>query len=75
MPRATAAPRPIWQKLLAADALWAAASMCIETHMASAAEEFDIERKFRDKLYQVAPISATDPLLSCRARAHLPRSY
>src|SRR5205807_726974 len=46
-------------KLLAADASWAAAEMCLQTHGGFGfAEEFDIERKFREtRLYQVAPIS------------------
>src|SRR5215831_2107161 len=52
-------------KLLAADASWAAAEMCVQTHGGFAfAEEFDIERKFREtRLYQVAPIS-TNLILS-----------
>ena len=46
-------------KLLAADASWAAADMCVQTHGGFGfAEEYDIERKFREtRLYQVAPIS------------------
>ncbi len=52
-------------KLLAADASWAAAEMCVQTHGGFGfAEEFDIERKFREtRLYQVAPIS-TNLILS-----------
>jgi hypothetical protein len=46
-------------KLLAAEASWRAADMCLQTHGGFGfAEEFDIERKFREtRLYQVAPIS------------------
>jgi acyl-CoA dehydrogenase len=65
-------------KLLAADASWAAADMCVQTHGGFGfAEEFDIERKFREtKLYQVAPIS-TNLILSYLAEhvLGLPRSY
>src|SRR5437867_12720504 len=45
-------------KLLAADASWAAAEMCVQTNGGFGfAEEFDIERKLREtRLYQVAPI-------------------
>ena len=52
-------------KLLGADASWAAADMCLQTHGGFGfAEEFDIERKFREtRLYQVAPIS-TNLILS-----------
>ena len=52
-------------KLLAADASWAAADMCVQTHGGFGfAEEFDIERKFREtRLYQTAPIS-TNLILS-----------
>jgi alkylation response protein AidB-like acyl-CoA dehydrogenase len=65
-------------KLLAADASWAAADMCVQTHGGFGfAEEFDIERKFREtRLYQVAPIS-TNLILSYLAEhvLGLPRSY
>ena len=46
-------------KQLAAEASWAAADMCVQTHGGFGfAEEFDIERKFREtRLYTVAPIS------------------
>src|SRR6201987_1045279 len=52
-------------KLLAADASWAAADMCLQTHGGFGfAEEFDIERKFREtRLYQTAPVS-TNLILS-----------
>jgi len=65
-------------KLLAADASWAAADACIQTHGGFGfAEEYDIERKFREtRLYQVAPIS-TNLILSFLAEhvLGLPRSY
>jgi alkylation response protein AidB-like acyl-CoA dehydrogenase len=65
-------------KLAAADASWAAAEMCVQTHGGFGfAEEFDIERKFREtRLYQVAPIS-TNLILSYLAEhvLDLPRSY
>ncbi len=65
-------------KLLAADASWAAADMCVQTHGGFGfSEEFDIERKFREtRLYQVAPIS-TNLILSYIAEhvLELPRSY
>jgi acyl-CoA dehydrogenase len=65
-------------KLLAADASWAAADMCLQTHGGFGfAEEFDVERKFREtRLYQTAPIS-TNLILSYLAEhvLSLPRSY
>jgi hypothetical protein len=65
-------------KLLAADASWQAADMCVQTHGGFGfAEEYDIERKFREtRLYQVAPIS-TNMILSYLAEhvLGLPRSY
>jgi acyl-CoA dehydrogenase len=65
-------------KLLAAEASWAAAEMCVQTHGGFGfAEEFDVERKFREtRLYQVAPIS-TNLILSYLAEhvLGLPRSY
>ena len=65
-------------KLLAADASWAAADMCLQTHGGFGfAEEYDIERKFREtRLYQVAPISTN--LILAYIGEHvldLPRSY
>ena len=47
-------------KLLAADASWHAADVCMQTYGGFAfAEEYDIERKFREtRLYRTAPISA-----------------
>ncbi len=65
-------------KLLAAEASWAAAETCVQTHGGFGfAEEFDIERKFREtRLYQVAPVS-TNLILSYLAEhvLDLPRSY
>ncbi len=65
-------------KQLAAEASWAAADMCVQTHGGFGfAEEFDIERKFREtRLYTVAPIS-TNLILSYIAEhvLGLPRSY
>ena len=52
-------------KLLASEASWKAADACLQVHGGFGfAEEFDIERKFREtRLYQVAPIS-TNLILS-----------
>ncbi len=65
-------------KMLAAEASWAAAEACVQTHGGFAfAEEYDVERKFREtRLYQVAPIS-TNLILSFLAEHVLgmPRSY
>ena len=65
-------------KLLAADASWAAADMCLQTHGGFGfACEYDVERKFREtRLYQVAPIS-TNLILAYLAEhvLDLPRSY
>jgi alkylation response protein AidB-like acyl-CoA dehydrogenase len=65
-------------KQLAAEASWAAADMCVQTFGGFGfAEEFDIERKFREtRLYTVAPIS-TNLVLSYIAEhvLGLPRSY
>ena len=65
-------------KHLAAEASWAAADMCLQTHGGFGfAEEFDVERKFREtRLYTVAPVS-TNLVLSYIAEhvRGLPRSY
>ncbi|TVR99878.1 MAG: acyl-CoA dehydrogenase [Rhodospirillales bacterium] len=65
-------------KLLAADASWQSADMCVQTHGGYGfAEEYDVERKFREtRLYQVAPIS-TNLILAYLAEhvLGLPRSY
>ena len=65
-------------KLLASEASWFAADMCIQTHGGMGfAEEFDIERKFREtRLYQVAPISTN--LILSHVATHvlgLPKSF
>ena len=46
-------------KMLAADASWEAANACLQTYGGFGfAQDFDVERKFREtRLYQVAPIS------------------
>ena len=65
-------------KQLAAEASWQAADMCLQTHGGYGfAEEYDVERKFREtRLYQIAPIS-TNLVLSYIAEhvLDLPRSY
>ena len=65
-------------KLLAAEASWAAAEAAVQTHGGFGfAEEYDVERKFREtRLYQVAPIS-TNMILSYIGEhvLGLPRSY
>ena len=71
-------PEANMAKLLAADASWAAAEAAVQTHGGFGfAEEYDVERKFREtRLYQVAPIS-TNLILSYLAEhvLGLPRSY
>jgi alkylation response protein AidB-like acyl-CoA dehydrogenase len=65
-------------KMLASEASWAAADMCIQTFGGfGVAEEYDVERKFREaRLYRIAPIS-TNLILSYIAEHELglPRSY
>jgi acyl-CoA dehydrogenase len=65
-------------KLLAADASWESANAALQTHGGFGfAEEYDIERKFREtRLYQVAPVS-TNLILAYIAEhvLGLPRSY
>jgi acyl-CoA dehydrogenase len=65
-------------KMMSAEASWAAGEACIQTHGGFGfAEEYDIERKYREaRLYQVAPIS-TNLILSYVAEHVLgmPRSY
>ena len=65
-------------KLLAADASWEAANAAVQTHGGFGfAEDYDIERKFREtRLYQVAPISTN--LILAYVGEHvlgMPRSY
>lgn len=65
-------------KMLAAEASWEAGEACLQTHGGFGfAEEYDVERKFREtRLYQVAPIS-TNLILSYLSEHVLgmPRSY
>jgi acyl-CoA dehydrogenase len=71
-------PEANMAKLLAADASWQAADMCLQTHGGFGfAEEYDVERKFREtRLYQIAPIS-TNLILSYIGEhvLGLPRSF
>jgi alkylation response protein AidB-like acyl-CoA dehydrogenase len=71
-------PQANMAKMLAADASWEAANMCIQTHGGFGfAADYDIERKFREtRLYQVAPVS-TNLILAYLAEhvLGLPRSY
>ena len=65
-------------KLLASEASWAAANACLDTHGGFGfAEEYDIERKFREtRLYKVAPVS--NNLILAYVGQHvlgMPRSY
>jgi len=65
-------------KFLAAEASWAAGNAAIDTHGGMGfAEEYDIERKFREtRLYQVAPIN--NNLVMAYIGQHvlgLPKSY
>ena len=65
-------------KLLAADAAWEAANVAVQTYGgAGFAEDFDIERKFREtRLYQVAPVSTNLILTFIGEKVlGLPRSY
>ncbi|MBS1834798.1 MAG: acyl-CoA/acyl-ACP dehydrogenase [Acidobacteria bacterium] len=65
-------------KLLAADASWESANVCLQSHGGFGfAAEYDVERKFREtRLYQVAPIS-TNLILSYLGEhvLELPRSF
>ena len=65
-------------KMLASEASWGAADMCLQTHGGFGfAEDYDIERKFREtRLYQVAPISTN--LILSHVATHvlgLPKSF
>ena len=65
-------------KLLAAEASWQAANACLDTHGGFGfAEEYDVERKFREtRLYKVAPVS--NNLILAYLGQHvlgMPRSY
>ncbi len=65
-------------KLLSSEASWKAAEACLQTYGGFGfAEDYDIERKFREtRLYQIAPIS-TNMILAYLAQnvLGLPRSY
>ena len=65
-------------KLLASEASWQAANVCLDTHGGFGfAQEYDVERKFREtRLYSVAPVS--NNLVLAYLGQHvlgLPRSY
>ena len=71
-------PEANMAKLLAAEASWAAANACLDTHGGFGfAEEYDVERKFREtRLYKVAPVS--NNLILAYLGQHvlgMPRSY
>ena len=71
-------PRRSSSTLLASEALWYAADKCLQTHGGFGfAEEYDIERKFREtRLYQVASISTN--LILSHVGTHvlsLPKSF
>ena len=71
-------PEANMAKMLASEAAWHAAEICMQAHGGFAfAEEYDVERKFREaRLYQIAPIS-TNLILSYVAEhvLGLPRSF
>jgi acyl-CoA dehydrogenase len=65
-------------KLLASEASWEAANVCLDTHGGFGfAVEYDVERKFREtRLYRVAPVA--NNLVLAYVAQHvlgLPRSY
>ena len=65
-------------KLLASEASWQAANICLDTHGGYGfVDEYDVERKFREtRLYQVAPVN--NNLVLAYLATHvldLPRSY
>jgi acyl-CoA dehydrogenase len=71
-------PEANMAKLLASEASWAAANVCLDTHGGFGfAAEYDIERKFREtRLYTVAPIN--NNLVLAYVAQHvlgLPKSY
>lgn len=71
-------PEANMAKYLAAKASWEAANVCLQTHGGFGfANEYDVERKFREtRLYQVAPISTN--LIYSYVAEHilgLPRSF
>ncbi len=71
-------PEANMAKMLAAEASWAAGEVCLQTHGGYGfAEEYDVERKFREtRLYQVAPISTNLILAHLGQQVlGLPKSY
>jgi alkylation response protein AidB-like acyl-CoA dehydrogenase len=71
-------PEANMAKLLASEASWAAANACLDAHGGFGfAEEYDVERKFREtRLYSIAPVS--NNLILAYLGQHvlgLPRSY
>ena len=72
------APEANMAKLLGSEASWQAANACLDTHGGFGfAEEYDVERKFREtRLYKVAPVS--NNLVLAYIGQHvlgMPRSY
>ena len=72
------APEANMAKLLASEASWQAANACLDAHGGwGFAEEYDVERKFREtRLYRTAPVS--NNLILAYVGQHvlgLPRSY
>jgi acyl-CoA dehydrogenase len=71
-------PEANMAKYLAAEASWQAANACLDTHGGFGfAEEYDVERKFREtRLYKIAPVS--NNLVLAYLGQHvlgMPRSY
>ena len=65
-------------KLLASEAAWQAANVCLDTHGGFGfAAEYDVERKFREnRLYKIAPVSNNLGLAYLAQHVlGLPRSY
>jgi acyl-CoA dehydrogenase len=71
-------PEANMAKYLAAEAAWEAANACVDCHGGYGfAEEYDVERKFREaRLYKTAPVNQN--LVMAYVAEHvlgLPRSY
>ena len=76
--RALRRPRPTWPSSSAAEAAWEAGNACIDCHGGYGyAEEYDVERKFREcRLYKTAPVN--NNLVLAYVGEHvlgMPRSY
>ncbi len=76
--RERAYPQANMAKLLAYEASWKAANICLDTHGGYGfVDEYDVERKFREtRLFQVAPVN--NNLVLAYLANHvldLPRSY